>query len=61
MSPPCLAITHMRYLSPFLAKPLYKKINVAHLDEIKALNEKLEKTDALIALLEARINVLEAK
>ena len=39
----------------------YKKINVAHTDEIKALNENLEKSNALIALLEARINKLEAK
>uniref|UniRef100_UPI002633C3C3 hypothetical protein n=1 Tax=uncultured Lutibacter sp. TaxID=437739 RepID=UPI002633C3C3 len=39
----------------------YKKINVAHLDEIKALNEKLEKADMAIALLEARLNKLEAK
>lgn len=38
----------------------YKKINVAHLDEIKALNEKLEKLDATVALLEARLNKLEA-
>ena len=44
-----------------LVVQLYKKINVAHLDEIKALNEKLEKSNALIALLEARLNVLEAK
>tara|TARA_R110002050_G_scaffold233604_1_gene369514 strand:+ start:48793 stop:49164 length:372 start_codon:yes stop_codon:yes gene_type:complete len=39
----------------------YKKINVAHLDEIKALNEKLEKSDSAIALLEARLNRLEVK
>lgn len=39
----------------------YKKINVAHLDEIKALNEKLEKADMTIALLEARMNKLELK
>ncbi|MCA0154245.1 hypothetical protein [Winogradskyella vincentii] len=39
----------------------YKTINVAHLDEIKALNEKLEKLDASVALLEARINHLEQK
>lgn len=39
----------------------YKKINVAHLDEIKALNEKVEKADMSIALLEARLNRLEAK
>lgn len=38
----------------------YKKINVAHLDEIKALNEKLEKLDATVALLEARLNKLES-
>lgn len=38
----------------------YKKINVAHLDEIKALNEKLEKLDATVALLEARLNKIEA-
>lgn len=39
---------------------LYKKINVAHLDEIKALNEKLENLDATVSLLEARINHLES-
>ncbi|KAA3621049.1 MAG: hypothetical protein DWP94_11225 [Flavobacterium sp.] len=39
----------------------YKKINVAHLDEIKALNEKLEKADMTIALLEARMNKVELK
>ena len=38
----------------------YKKINVAHIDEIKALNEKLEKLDATVALLEARLNKMEA-
>ncbi len=38
----------------------YKKINVAHLDEITALNEKLEKSDKKIALLEARLNHLES-
>ena len=38
----------------------YKKINIAHLDEIKALNEKLEKLDATVALLEARINKMES-
>ncbi|TJY33484.1 hypothetical protein [Pontimicrobium aquaticum] len=43
-----------------LVVKFYKKINVAHLDEIKALNEKLEKLDATVALLEARINKLEA-
>ena len=38
----------------------YKKINVAHSDEIKYLNEKLEKLDATVALLEARLNKIEA-
>jgi polyhydroxyalkanoate synthesis regulator phasin len=38
----------------------YKKINVAHLDEIKTLNEKIEKADMAIALLEARLKKLEA-
>ncbi len=39
----------------------YKKMNIAHLDEIKELNEKVEKSDRTIALLEARLNHLEAK
>ncbi|MFI0431082.1 hypothetical protein [Mariniflexile sp. HMF6888] len=39
----------------------YKKINVAHLDEIKALNEKIGKLENSVALLEARLNKLEAK
>ena len=38
----------------------YKKINIAHLDEIKALNEKIEKLDQTVALLEARLNKMEA-
>lgn len=37
----------------------YKKVNVAHLDEIKALHERIEKSDMAIALLEARLNRLE--
>lgn len=40
---------------------LYKKINVAHTDEITALHLKLEKSEDKIALLEARLNHLEAK
>ncbi len=40
---------------------VYKKINIAHLDDIKALQGNLEKADASIALLEARLNKLEAK
>ena len=39
----------------------YKKINIAHLDEIQALNEKVEKSNMEIALLEARLNQLETK
>jgi hypothetical protein len=44
-----------------VAVKLYRKINLAHLDDIKALQAKLEKTDATIALLEARLNKIEAK
>ncbi len=40
---------------------VYKKINIAHLDDIKALKGNLGKADASIALLEARLNKLEAK
>lgn len=39
----------------------YKKINVAHLDDIKALEEKVENADMAIALLEARLNRLDIK
>ena len=38
----------------------YKNISVAHVEEIKILNEKVEKADMAIALLEARLNKLEA-
>ena len=43
-----------------LVAEFYRKVNIAHLDEIEALKEKLEKSDELIALLEARVNHLEA-
>jgi len=43
-----------------LVSKFYKKINVAHIDEINALKEKIEKLDKAIALLEARLNKLEA-
>ena len=43
-----------------LVAKFYKKIQVAHLDEIKTLNEKIEKLDKTVALLEARLNKLEA-
>lgn len=36
----------------------YKKVNIAHTDEVLALNEKLEKLDRKVALLEARLNRL---
>lgn len=42
-----------------LVVKFYKKINVAHLDEIKALNEQIEKSNQKIALLEARLNKME--
>lgn len=42
-----------------LVVKFYKKINVAHLDDIRALNEKVEKADMAIALLEARLNKME--
>lgn len=44
-----------------LVVKFYKKINVAHLDDIRALNDKLEKADMAIALLEARLNKLDLK
>jgi len=44
-----------------LVVKFYKKINVAHIDEIKFLKENLEKADMAIALLEARLNKLESK
>ncbi len=44
-----------------LVVAFYKKANIAHLDEIKALKEKADKSDQTIALLEARLNHLEAK
>ena len=42
-----------------LVVKFYKKINVAHLDDIRALQHKLEKADMAIALLEARLNKME--
>lgn len=38
----------------------YKKVNIAHLDEVKALQKKVEELDASVALLEARLNRLES-
>ena len=39
----------------------YKKVHLTHTDEVLALNEKLEKLDRKVALLEARLNRLETK
>jgi polyhydroxyalkanoate synthesis regulator phasin len=39
----------------------YKRVNIAHLDEVQALHLKLEKSENKIALLEARLNHMEAK
>ena len=39
----------------------YKRIHIAHLDEIKALNERIEKLDKVVALMEARLNKMETK
>lgn len=43
-----------------LVATFYKKINIAHLDDIRALNEKVAESDKAIALLQARLNKLEA-
>ena len=43
-----------------LVTKFYSKINVAHTDEIRALNEKLETAQKEIALLEARLNKIES-
>lgn len=37
----------------------YQKVNIAHTDEIRALNERLSQAEKTIALLEARLNKLE--
>lgn len=39
----------------------YKKINVAHTDEIRSLSEKLTQAEKSIALMEARLNELDQK
>ena len=43
-----------------LVAKLYKKINIAHVDEIRGLCNRLEKSEKTIALLEARLNKIEA-
>ena len=44
-----------------LVVKFYKKVHIAHVEEIKALNLRVEKSDRTIALLEARLNKLEEK
>lgn len=44
-----------------LVAVFYKKINIAHADQIKALTAQLEQSNKEIALLEARLNKLETK
>ena len=44
-----------------LVVKFYKKVNIAHVEEIKALNARVEIADRTIALLEARLNKLEEK
>lgn len=39
----------------------YKKVNIAHTDEIKSLKLKIEELSKESALLEARLNKLETK
>lgn len=39
----------------------YEKVNIAHVDQIKALTGQLEQSNREIALLEARLNNLESK
>lgn len=44
-----------------LVTVFYKKVNIAHADQITALTAQLEQSNKDIALLEARINKLEIK
>lgn len=44
-----------------LVAEFYKKVHIAHVDEIKGLQAKLEEQDKQIALLEARLNRLDKK
>ena len=44
-----------------LVVKFYKKINVTHVDEMRAMEVKLADADKIIALMEARLNRLEAK
>ncbi|MEZ4935988.1 MAG: hypothetical protein R2799_00180 [Crocinitomicaceae bacterium] len=44
-----------------LVSEFYKKVHIAHVDEIKGLRAQLEQQDKQIALLEARLNKIESK
>ena len=44
-----------------LVLEFYQKVNIAHTDQITALISQLEKSNRAIALLEARLNKLEAQ
>lgn len=44
-----------------LVAQFYKKVKIAHLDEIKGLQEELRKAETSIALMEARLNRIETK
>ncbi|MFD1294386.1 hypothetical protein ACFQ5N_11115 [Lutibacter holmesii] len=44
-----------------LVAEFYKKVNIAHIEEINGLNARVEQADRTIALLEARLNKLEEK
>ncbi len=39
----------------------YKKVNLTHADEMRAMEAKLVESDKVIALMEARLNRMEAK
>lgn len=44
-----------------LVLKFYKKINLTHADEMRAMEAKLAESDKVIALMEARLNRMEAK
>lgn len=44
-----------------LVTQLYKKMNIAHTEDISGLKRTIEEQDKAIALLEARLNKLEGK
>ncbi len=44
-----------------LVVTFYKKVNLTHADEMRAMEAKLAESDKVIALMEARLNRMEAK